>query len=465
MPVVHPVTSPDTASDETDSEKREQRLLRQAKDLMYKNWNGDYTIPGPGLYPHHWGWDTPVVASAYSCFDLEKGMQELKHLLDAQWDNGMIPHIVFNKRETSYFPGPEFYDVHRSDDAPEDTETSGMIQAPTQAIGLYYLYKTGCDDSRVCEYVREMYPRVFDFHRFLMTYRDPEESGAVTIYHPWECMDDLPVFDDALARLDTSNVPEYERKDLKFVESPGERPPQEFYDCFIYLLDRMRQRDYDNRKIEEDHPFKFKDLLNTSILHLANCCMIEIGRDLSMDAGYLEQLQQWQNRIQDNFSDNFKPDGGEHYFNYDLVAGEHIQEATIVSLVPLFAGILSPDDAAPLIEAVESFQFCQGQCIVPVIPTTSFAHDDFSMERYWRGPVWAMTTWMIYCGLRNYGRHETAKLIKDNFLLLVDEEGFREYYSPTTGEGKGITDFTWTAAVVVDLIEEQIELPGYDSCT
>lgn len=431
---------------------------------MLKNWNGSYTVPGPGLYPHHWGWDTPVVSSAYSCFDLKKGMQELKHLLDAQWDNGMIPHIVFNRLETSYFPGPEFYDVHRSPDAPDDTETSGMIQPPTQAIGLYYLYKTGKDDKSVREFVRDMFPRIVDFHRYLMTYRDPEESGAVTIYHPWECMDDLPVFDDALARLDTSNVPEYERKDLKFVESPGERPPDEFYDCFIYLLHRMRERNYDFRKIEQDHPFKFKDLLNTSILFLANCCLLEIGHELSVGSSTLDQLEDWQSRIGEHFSSNFKPEGSDHYFNYDLVAEEFVEEATIVSLTPLFAGVLSPREADPLIDVVESFQFCQGQCIVPVIPTTSFAHDDFEMDRYWRGPVWAMTTWMIYCGLRNYDRHETAQLIKESFLDLVEAEGFREYYSPATGEGKGIHDFTWTAAVVVDLIEEQVEIPGYDSC-
>ncbi len=440
-----------------------QSLLKRAKQIMLENWNGEYTTPGPGLYPHHWGWDTPVVTSAYSCFDVEKGMQELRHLLEAQWDNGMIPHIVFREGESGYFPGPEFYQVHRSPDAPKGVETSGLIQPPTQAIGLYYLYRSCLDEGVACDFVREMFPRVMDFHRYLMEYRDPENSGAVTILHPWECMDDLPVFDEGLARMDTSDVPEYRRKDLKFVDSPSERPPDEFYDCFIYLVDRMRKYDYDFRDMYDDHPFKFKDVVNTSILYVANCCLHELAQELSLAT---DEIEAWQNLIGSRFNENFKssPDA-DHYFSYDLIGEKHVEEATVASLCPLFAGVLSPEEASPLIEVVETFQFCDGKCIVPVIPTTGLNHEDFSEERYWRGPVWAMTTWMVYCGMRNYGRHESAELIKDSFLELVESEGFREYYSPTTGEGKGIDEFTWTAAVVVDMIEERVEIPGYDSCT
>ncbi len=432
-------------------------LLERAKNLLLENWNGEYTIPGPGLYPHHWGWDTPVVASAYSCFDMEKGMQEFSHLINAQWDNGMIPHIVFEPDADGYFPAGDFYQVHRSDDAPEGIETSGLIQPPTQAIGLYYLYRNCENHEDAEEFVRRMFPKIMDFHRYLMEYRDPEDSGAITILHPWECMDDLPVWDDALERMDTSEAPDYERKDLQHIGDPSERPPDSFYDCFIYLIDRMRKKDYDFKEIYPDHPFKFKDVVNTSILYMANNCLLEIAEDFDFDT---EEIEEWQDLISSNFNDNFKPSPDSRmYYSYDLVAEEFAEVPTVASLLPLFSGMLSPGEAEPLIEVVGDFQFCAGKCIKPMIPTTSFNHSSFSPDTYWRGPVWAITTWLIYAGLRHYGKDESAEMIRDGFLELVEEHGFREYYSPTTGEGKGIDKFTWTASVVIDMLEEKVELP------
>jgi hypothetical protein len=34
----------------------------------------------------------------------------------------------------------------------------------------------------------------------------------------------------------------------------------------------------------------------------------------------------------------------------------------------------------------------------------------------------------------------------------VAEHGFREYFNPTTGEGLGGQNFSWTAAAVIDMI-------------
>ncbi len=436
-----------------------KNILKEAKQILLRNWNGEFTVAGYDMYPHHWGWDTPVVASAYACFDVEKGMQELKHLLDAQWDNGMIPQIVFQPGADSYFPGPDFYDVHRSPDAPDGVQTSGLIQPPTQAIGLYYLLGNHLDNQKVRDFVSEQFDRVMDFHRYLMRYRDPEDSGGITIFHPWECMDDLPVFDEALARLEIEDLPDYERKDLQHIENASERPPDDFYDCFVYLVDRMRKKNYDFEAIYRDHQFKFRDVVNTSILYAANNCLIDIGDELDRDT---TEVENWQNTISSHFWANFQPgDDADLFYSFDQVAEEHVEKPTIASLVPLFSGLLPPAEAEPLLRVIENFQFCDGRCIKPLIPTTSFADEDFSHETYWRGPVWAMTSWMIYCGLCNYGRYDLADTVRNGFLELVKEEGFREYYSPLTGEGKGVDDFVWTAAVVIDMLEEDVRIP-YD---
>ncbi len=41
-------------------------------------------------------------------------------------------------------------------------------------------------------------------------------------------------------------------------------------------------------------------------------------------------------------------------------------------------------------------------------------------------------------------------------LALVDEHGFAEYFSPLTGDGHGAPDFSWTAALAIDLASDLV---------
>ncbi len=60
---------------------------------------------------------------------------------------------------------------------------------------------------------------------------------------------------------------------------------------------------------------------------------------------------------------------------------------------------------------------------------------------------------MIYLGLLKYGQTDTAGRIKQGILELVTNHGFREYYDAYTGQGLGGKSFSWTAALVMDLIK------------
>jgi hypothetical protein len=37
-------------------------------------------------------------------------------------------------------------------------------------------------------------------------------------------------------------------------------------------------------------------------------------------------------------------------------------------------------------------------------------------------------------------------------LNTVRQEGFREYFDPRTGAGRGVSDFSWSAALTLDLL-------------
>ncbi|TNF53567.1 glycoside hydrolase, partial [bacterium] len=87
-----------------------KKHIRKARSVLISNRSSHYTLPSSSLYPHQWNWDSGFIAIGYSHFDTDWAIKELRSLFDAQWKNGMLPQIVFNrKRLGSYFHEPDFW--------------------------------------------------------------------------------------------------------------------------------------------------------------------------------------------------------------------------------------------------------------------------------------------------------------------------------------------------------------------
>jgi hypothetical protein len=59
--------------------------------------------------------------------------------------------------------------------------------------------------------------------------------------------------------------------------------------------------------------------------------------------------------------------------------------------------------------------------------------------------------WFIIEGLKRYSYDDLAETIRKNTLSLIEASGFREYYDPRNGSGRGSTDFSWSAALAIEL--------------
>ena len=88
-----------------------------------------------------------------------------------------------------------------------------------------------------------------------------------------------------------------------------------------------------------------------------------------------------------------------------------------------------------------------------LLPSVKSNHLKFEEKRYWRGPVWINCNWIIYQGLKNKNI-KFANQIKRKTINLVKQKGFNEYYSCKTGKGFGASNFSWTAALFLDLMLE-----------
>jgi len=58
-------------------------------------------------------------------------------------------------------------------------------------------------------------------------------------------------------------------------------------------------------------------------------------------------------------------------------------------------------------------------------------------------------------GLRRYGFDDLADALRRDSLELMTRSGFREYYDPRDGDGCGSTDFSWSAALAIELLSQE----------
>ena len=75
--------------------------FQKAVEIITKNDRSRFTVPTSKLYPHQWNWDSAFTALGISTYNKTRAWQELILLIKAQWENGMIPHIIFHKNNLS----------------------------------------------------------------------------------------------------------------------------------------------------------------------------------------------------------------------------------------------------------------------------------------------------------------------------------------------------------------------------
>jgi hypothetical protein len=212
--------------------------VKVARRILDGNWVGSYTKPSQSLYPHQWNWDSGFIAMGYAHYNQKKAQQEMLSLFEHQWPNGMVPQIVFNPDALgSYFPEPDFWQV------PGGRLTSGITQPPLHATACWHIHESAKDKGEARVFLKTMFPKLIASHRYLYRHRDRDGSGLVYIRHPWESgLDNSPAWDGPLRRIqvDRKRLPPYERKDLKRGVPSEQRPGDEDYDRYVYLVDLFR---------------------------------------------------------------------------------------------------------------------------------------------------------------------------------------------------------------------------------
>jgi hypothetical protein len=423
-------------------------LVPRARAVLERNRAGAYTCPSVRLYPHQWLWDSCFTAVGVAHYDAPRAAGELTALLHGQWDDGMVPHMIF---------APGSHDVgsrrvwrsHNRRGAPRDVATSCITQPPVLALAVERVAHALAADARRA-FLADVVPKVVAYHRWLFQSRRLDGSPLVTLLHPWECgLDSTPPWMHALARLripgwlraaerlrlapllrslryDTRQLPAIERAS----DDDGLR--------MLALAVHLSHYDFDLARLpRDDRVVLVEDLAFNALFAAANLSLRRLVGDLGaldppIDAHRHALELLWH-----------APTG--EYCSRDAVTHAPLTDSTVATFLPLLATGAHRD------ELVARLQDPAAYATPFPVPSVPLDAPDFQERRYWSGPVWVNTNWALVEGLRRQGRGDLADDVRDRTLALVADHGFSEYFSPIDGSGHGAPEFSWTAALVVDL--------------
>lgn len=434
-------------------------LTAAAQEVLEKNNHGEYTIPAKGLYAHQWLWDSCFIAIGLRHVDIERAQTELKSLLRGQWSNGMLPNIIF-AGDPWYNQDRNIWRSHLSPFSPDDVSTSGLTQPPMLAEAVVQIGKKLAKPERRTWY-QTMYPALLKYHLWLYADRTFSEDGLVTLIHPYECgLDNTPPWihmlknehwpwwASLLQKTGLDSAASLFRRDTRQV--PGNQRMNNLQALLYYhRVTQIRRQRYNAPQILKKTHFALDDLAFNCIFIRANTHLASIaktiGRELPEElVGSIAQSELALNQLWDAYKGQ--------YFSRAHKTKKLVRESTIATLLPLYAGCVTPERAEQLVSLLHSRQQFGADYPVPSVP---FSSKFFEAHSYWQGPTWLNTNWLIIDGLRRYGYKQEADIIKAKSLQLVREHGNYEYFSPVDGSPAGAKDFSWTAALALDMLTKK----------
>lgn len=412
-------------------------LHELAIKTLRENDAGGYTVPTHGLYPFQWNWDSAIVALGWLPFDEVRAWQEVTTLLEGQWDNGMIPHVVFHQDSDKYFPGPDIWGGYHQ------PKTTSISQPPVLGSVVKILHEKCKDRDLVARVEKTVVEALLDYHVWWYRDRDPENTGLVVSYHPWESgMDNSPAWDGPMAAVPAVTW-EYQRRDTGHID-PSERPHKSQYDRFLYLIDFFKAKNFGAQEIYQGCPYQVQDVSIVSILHratkdlLALCDILEMSDDRTVFLG--NRLTVTENAICALWSEKTQ-----FFHSRNRLTGELLLERTNAGFLPLFANLASPSQVVKLGPYAKQWLDSSEYGMASTHPDEA----GYEPQRYWRGPVWLHINWMIWEGLKDAGFEAVAEELQEVSRRLIDKAHYSESYHCELGVRSGGAQFSWSAAMAL----------------
>ena len=405
-------------------------LDAQARAILERNDRGGYTVPTARLYPYQWNWDSAFVALGFATFDRERAWREIDMLLDGQWPDGMIPHILFRRDDPDYFPGPSTW---RASLGP--IPSGGISQPPVLASVIRQIARPQ-DRERVAA----LLPKLVAWHRWWHTARRPKGCPVVATVHPWETgRDNSPDWTIGLEAMAIDpDLEPYTRRDNVHAD-PAERPSDEQYAKYVTIVKTGRDLGWDQRRLTNEGPFLMADPGIHFILLRADRDLRELAFMCGTPA---EEIEGWIEAGVEGTAWLWN-DAVQSFCARDVHSGRFADGVTSAAPLCFWADAGTHEQRAAVAAHLRRIAAAGHR----LMPSHDPDHQAFEAKRYWCGPVWPQMNHIVARGLVEQGQGELGARVQDDTEALVRASGFRECFDPVTDEGCIGRDFSWTAAL------------------
>lgn len=423
-----------------------ERLRRQAATILTGNDAGGWTKPSSGQYPHQWNWDTAFVVLGWSRLDWGRATAEIESLLRGQWQNGMVPHTIYDPAHLqTYFPGPDRWPNSGGRTRIAGVHTSGISNPPIAVSAAVELGRRQPDQGRRSDFYARVYRGLVDWLQWFAQERRLDGCPLPVMVHPWESgWDNSPRWDFLRGAGLRPRVP-FHRKDRSHVPAE-QRPTDTQYDEYLALAELLGESEYSLQRYREVSPFLVHDVLLDALWYAAAVDVAEMAAALGRPAPFeRSQLDEFAAAFDEY---HWSPELGA-YVDFDVAAGRRIEVATPAGLVGLSPGLSTP----ARVRASLDRYLASGEGLIPLW-TAAPSQKGFDPVRYWRGPVWANINWLAARNLAALGLRDESIRLAGATLGLVAGGVFAEHYSPLDGAPAGAGSFSWTAAVTLELLAD-----------
>ena len=201
---------------------------------------------------------------------------------------------------------------------------------------------------------------------------------------------------------------------------------------------------WDNSTIfHKGTPIESPDLTSFLIIQL------EVLSEIASKLGKNDEAAKWMKNSEDLLArmlDHFWD--GTRFVAKRSGTHEVIESDSLVLYVPVILGKRLPEDILQtLVNGLAKNGFITDHGLATELPSSTFYKED----GYWRGPIWAPTTMLIFDGLLSSGEDELALEVAQKFCAMASKSGMAENDNALTGESLRDPAFTWTSSVFLML--------------
>ncbi len=383
------------------NKKEYQHIAVKSVETLINNWRCPYgDLFHDGLFPSasvnyfngFWAWDSWKHAVALVRFEPELAKNQIRAMYDYQNTDGMIADCIYS----------------------DSTYNNWLnTKPPLSGWAIWEVFKETKDTA----FVKEMYPKLLKYHEWWYQYRDLNHnslceygsSDGSLIAAKWESG-----MDNAI-RFDNSTIVKINKANYAF--------SQESVDLNAYLYFEKQQ-----------------------IAKMANILGLENN---------FEKYTSEASKIKDLIESKMYHIQSGYYYDINLQTSEIVPVQGPEGWIPLFTQLASAEKAKTVSQIMlDTSKFCT---YIP-FPTAPKDDPEFS-EGYWRGPIWLDQVYFAITALNNYGytfeANEYTLQVFNRLEGLKQQAPIRENYWPLTGEGMRVNHFSWSAAHLLLLYQQQ----------